>query len=123
LNQDILEGRDPVLAGRGKINSRPGIQRDQIHFAAQSSHQTSHFARVLHLVIHAIEKHIFKSNALATSQREFARGCHQRFQAPLPVDRHQTGTGVVVRCIQRNGKFGANGLESKVADPRHDSGG
>src|ERR1700685_192906 len=67
--QNSLERLDSLRARRRKLNSRPGVQRNQIHLAAHPSQQLRNFSRMLWLVVHTAKQHILKRNPLPGTQR------------------------------------------------------
>src|SRR6266481_2175223 len=95
-----LERLDPLFRRRAKVDPRPRIERNQIHFAADAANQFHHFSRMGHAVIGLIEQDVLKGKALTIAEREVARGLHQHLQVPFLVDRHDGAAYRIVGRVQ-----------------------
>src|SRR4051794_34388785 len=60
LDHDLLEGADAVIRRRAEINAGARIQRDEVDLGAEAAQQFGKLTGVLHIVIHAVEKDVFK---------------------------------------------------------------
>ena len=68
-----------------------------------------------------MQQHVLKRDALAIAQRKLARRRHQQIEIVFPVQRHQPGTLIIIRCIQRNRQPWTNLLFSKIGNARHNA--
>jgi len=115
-----LKRRHPLRTRSREFNSRPRIQRNQIHLAAQPAQQLRNFTGILWRIVHAAEQNIFERDPLPRAQRKLARRRHQRLQIPLLVQRHQPRSQRIVRRIQGNGQLWPDRLSAKIMNARHD---
>ena len=122
LDQQVFECLDALLCRRTELDARPGIERDEIYFAADTAQQFNHFSGVSSGIIHVAEQNVFKRDAFTVAEREVARGLHQHFQVPLFVDRHNAAADLVIGRVERNGQLGTHRLGAKVVDARNNSG-
>src|SRR5271157_2041549 len=55
-----LEGEYSLLRRRRERNLRTRIQRDEVHFGAQTADELNHLARMLHVVVQATQQDVLK---------------------------------------------------------------
>lgn len=122
-NEELLKGMHAFFIGGGKGDAGPGIEGNQVYFAANAAQQFDHLAGVLRLVIHVAQQHIFKGDALTVAEREVTRRLREHFQVPFPVQRHYLITQLVIGSIQGDRQLGPHWFRAKVMDSRNDPGG
>jgi len=114
-----LKRRHSRFTRSREIDSRPRIQRNQVHLAAQPAQQLRNFLRVFWFIVHASEQHIFESDPLPRAQWKIARRRNQHLQIPLFIQRHQPRAQRIVRSIQGNRQLRPDRLLAKIMDARH----
>ena len=68
----------PAPRPGSKINSGPGIQRDQIQFCPQAANQLHHLARMVGGVVDSVQQHVFECQLFTVAAGIPGRG-HQLF--------------------------------------------
>ena len=114
------------IASRGERRyCVPGkrVERNQVDLGGLAVQQPRQLARVLGLVVDAVEHHVFERDAAAVLLVEVVpAGLEQLGDVVLAVDRHELAAQLVVRRVQRHGQRAVH-FFGELVDLRHEAGG
>jgi hypothetical protein len=120
-NQHPAKGMDAVVRATGIRRTRPWVEGNEVHFAANAFKQPHHFFRIGLGIIHAGEHHILEHDvAVIHDALIFAAGLEQILDGVFAVDGNDLVAQIIGDGMQRNGQVGAC-IPRQGHDFRHDT--
>jgi hypothetical protein len=119
---DLLKTGDSFGGGRAVGDTGAGIEGDEVDLAVEIRQELDDPAGVGIGIVDVFEEDVFEGEVLPRTQRVGAAGCEEIAQAILAGDGHQLAALFLGGCVERDGKFRADGFAAEFFDLGDDSG-